>query len=150
MSLDNRLSNFAKDGDTKKVIEYIKNLDTYLTDKEENYQYKQESFNVALIWAITYNRLETIKTIIDMGADINRPGERNHLPICTAAREGKLEAVQLLLSSGADPFFKDCHNKNAYEHAKFKKHLEVQDFLLEYMNNIKKANKNAARDATHP
>jgi ankyrin repeat protein len=47
----------------------------------------------------------------------------------TAAAEGQLEVVQLLLDRGADPSLEDADGDTALSFAREKGHLEVADLL---------------------
>jgi hypothetical protein len=55
----------------------------------------------ALVNAILSDREETVRTLVDGGADVNNGGADNFTPLHWAAYYGKTEMVTLLLSKGA-------------------------------------------------
>ena len=137
MSLDNRLARFAEEGNTKLVLDYINDTIKIIENDPNKDTFIQENYNIALIWASSNNRLETIQALIHHGADINIYGSRKHLPLCEAVRSGKIDTVKLLLNNGADPNLKDCRNKNAFEHAKHKKYKKIELLITESIQKMK-------------
>ena len=55
-----------------------------------------------LINAILYDQTETVKVLIDKGADVNEKGRDNFTALHWAAFYGKTEMVKILLSKGAE------------------------------------------------
>jgi hypothetical protein len=61
-------------------------------------------FIVVCFWIIVGGgNADTVKLLIDYGADVNSRGQFERTPLYRAAFAGHLEAVQMLLQSGADP-----------------------------------------------
>lgn len=58
--------------------------------------------NVTLQWCVWGNE-ETFRYLIERGADIHRPDEDGETPLYWAATLGRVFAVKILLSLGADP-----------------------------------------------
>ena len=56
-----------------------------------------------LINAVQENRLEHINLLITAGADVNARDGRNFTSLHRAAERGYIEAVEILLTNGADP-----------------------------------------------
>ena len=54
-----------------------------------------------LVNAILSDQTETVKTLIDKGADVNEKGQDNFTPLHWAAYYGKTEITKILLSKGA-------------------------------------------------
>ncbi|MCX5857216.1 MAG: ankyrin repeat domain-containing protein [Deltaproteobacteria bacterium] len=54
-----------------------------------------------LVSAILSDQTETVKALIDKGADVNEKGQDNFTPLHWAAYYGKTEMVKILLSKGA-------------------------------------------------
>ena len=52
--------------------------------------------------AVEKGETETVKSLIDQGADVNAGGELGWTALMYAAREGRNEIVQVLLAAGAD------------------------------------------------
>ncbi len=73
---------------------------------------------------------ETIKMLIDAGADINiKDKENGNTPLMWAAFKGNVEAVKLLLSAKANVNLKNKKNETAYTIAVNKGNQEVADLI---------------------
>ncbi|ELT90081.1 hypothetical protein CAPTEDRAFT_55409, partial [Capitella teleta] len=59
--------------------------------------------NTPLSEAASGGNADTVKLLVDNGADLNSRGQFDRTPLYRAAFAGHLEAVQMLLQSGADP-----------------------------------------------
>jgi ankyrin repeat protein len=57
-----------------------------------------------LIEAVRVGEVDTVKELIDGGADVNEPGEQGWTPLNWAAGKGNVELVTLLVEKGADVF----------------------------------------------
>jgi len=60
--------------------------------------------NTPLIDAVRGGEVNTVKELIDGGADVNQPGEQGWTPLNWAAGKGNLDLVTLLVENGADVF----------------------------------------------
>jgi ankyrin repeat protein len=60
--------------------------------------------NTSLIDAVRAGEVNTVKDLLDGGADVNEPGEQGWTPLNWAAGKGNLELVTLLVDRGADVF----------------------------------------------
>jgi len=60
--------------------------------------------NTPLIDAVRSGEVNTVKGLLDGGADVNEPGEQGWTPLNWAAGKGNLELVTLLVEKGADVF----------------------------------------------
>ena len=60
--------------------------------------------NTPLIEAVRAGEVNTVKELLDGGADVNEPGEQGWTPLNWAAGKGNLELVTLLVDKGADVF----------------------------------------------
>ena len=60
--------------------------------------------NTPLIEAVRAGEVNTVKDLLDGGADVNQPGEQGWTPLNWAAGKGNLELVTLLVEQGADVF----------------------------------------------
>ncbi|KPM43981.1 hypothetical protein AK830_g2649 [Neonectria ditissima] len=53
--------------------------------------------------AVSVNNLEALKWLLDQGMNPNDKTPKGHSPLTTAIREGRIEMIDVLLASGADP-----------------------------------------------
>ena len=84
----------------------------------------------ALLYAASGPFPETVKILLDIGADRNIVDAGEHFtPLMHAAAEGNLEVVRILLESGADPELTDVDGDNAETFARQAGHLEVAEML---------------------
>ncbi len=60
--------------------------------------------NTPLIEAVRAAEVNTVKELLDGGADVNEPGEQGWTALNWAAGKGNLELVTLLVEKGADVF----------------------------------------------
>jgi ankyrin repeat protein len=60
------------------------------------------SLRHSLVWAVGTGRVETVKTLIQKGADVNMASVGLGSPLLEAARKGNPEIVDLLIAAGAD------------------------------------------------
>ena len=56
-----------------------------------------------LIEAVKSGNTESVKELIESGADVNKQDKQGWTPLNWAAGAGNLEMVELLLENGADP-----------------------------------------------
>jgi len=85
----------------------------------------------ALHMAAKWGDAESIKVLVDGGADINKRGEEDFTPLHYAAEQDKLEAVQCLVSLGAANL-EDRRGDTPTRLAKILGHKEVYEFLVEH------------------
>ena len=83
--------------------------------------------------AATSGDLESVKLLIDNGADVKAPNKLNSTCLHGAAAIGHVEIMKLLLSNGADPDAKNHEMKTPLEVAKHrsKQSVDVQNNLEE-------------------
>ncbi|RUT07083.1 hypothetical protein DSM106972_023440 [Dulcicalothrix desertica PCC 7102] len=60
------------------------------------------SLRHSLVWAVGTRRVETVKALIQRGANVNMASVGLGSPLQSAAREGSLEIVDVLIAAGAD------------------------------------------------
>ena len=118
--LDNRLTDAARRGDTPAVLEMI---------EECPQQYRAEELYLALLWASSHNHTSTMRALITAGADVNAAFYRGHRILSAAAKEGSVDAVRMLLETGADATAEDPWGKTALDYAKRYKHPAVVALL---------------------
>uniref|UniRef100_UPI003AAEEBE4 cyclin-dependent kinase 4 inhibitor C n=1 Tax=Centroberyx gerrardi TaxID=166262 RepID=UPI003AAEEBE4 len=77
--------------------------------------------------------VDTVRVLVDHGADVNLLDEYGNLPLHLAAREGCLEVVQLLLGLTADPGRPNGHGQTAWELALNYRRMDTATYIAEYM-----------------
>ena len=84
----------------------------------------------ALLYASTGPFPETVKILLDRGADPNSVDSNEHFsPLMHAAAEGHLEVVKVLISYGADRSLLDVDGDDAASFAAQSGHIQVVDYL---------------------
>lgn len=83
----------------------------------------------ALTYAIVWNRVEVVRTLLGLGADPNVPVEPGWAPLMYAASEGNVEIVGLLLQQGSDPNRRDAYGRSALDLAEEQGHVGVIELL---------------------
>jgi ankyrin repeat protein len=61
--------------------------------------------------------LETVKTLVELGADVNKPGNNGFTPLMWAARRNHTSCVAFLLEKGASIYEADNTGQTALDHA---------------------------------
>jgi ankyrin repeat protein len=69
--------------------------------------------------------LESVKLLIDAGADVNTAQTAGYTPLHQAAAGGKKEVVLLLLERGANPNATSDEGKKAADYARERNHAEI-------------------------
>jgi serine/threonine protein kinase/ankyrin repeat protein len=92
----------------------------------------------ALIMAAGNGHYETVKVLIDAGADVNTKGYRGWTALMVSACRGHAGIVKLLLASGADINAKDEAGKTALILAKEGSMIVVEESRTEPNSDIKK------------
>lgn len=72
-----------------------------------------------------YNSAETIRFLLEKGADVNAKGQYGVTALMKAAEGGRSENVKLLLEAGADVNAKDDAAETALVYAKERGYLEI-------------------------
>ncbi|CAL1170589.1 unnamed protein product [Cladocopium goreaui] len=95
-------------GDTAKVKELVeKGADI---DAEDAYGW------TAVRYAVRNRQLDSVKALLDLGADVNRPSKTGRTPLMSAAGNGLEEMCALLVEQGdADIMAQDDGGKTAYD-----------------------------------
>lgn len=77
-------------------------------------------------------RLDSIRLMMELGADVNGPAGAES-PLHCAARAGQLDAVQLLVQLGASVHARDCNfNGTPLGFANYKNQRRVVEYLLQF------------------
>ena len=102
----------------------------YLLEKGATLDAKDENGRTALLYASSGPFAETVELLLEKGAEVNVQGElEGFTALMTAAAEGQLEVVRLLLAHGADPDLKDVDGDTAESFAEQKGHPAVVELL---------------------
>lgn len=75
--------------------------------------------------------IETVKWLIEQGADINCADKYGHHPIHLACWNRSLEIVKLLVANGVDVSSLNDSNYNLLSMARCRCHLEMYQFLMD-------------------
>lgn len=133
---------------------YSPNGELILTSKADPNIIEGWKGQTAIMWAAAYGHAETIRLLIEAGADIDQPSfVVNVAPVARdwlqggfvytaipkgrmtalhfAAREGKLESIRALIEAGADLNLVDDDKSSALILAIFNGHLDVAGALLD-------------------
>ena len=102
----------------------------YLLDKSAKLDAKDESGRSALMYASSGPHAETVDLFLKKGAEVDVQGTlEGFTALMTAAAEGQMEVVRLLLRHGADPALKDVDGDMAESFARQNGHSAVVDLL---------------------
>ncbi|MBV0900018.1 MAG: ankyrin repeat domain-containing protein [Wolbachia endosymbiont of Fragariocoptes setiger] len=82
-----------------------------------------------LHWAAAGGHLDTVVSLIDMGADVHAVDFYNKRPLHYAAESDSLEIVKLLIMAGANPQAVDHNGKTPSDLAKEKGHTNIVSYL---------------------
>jgi ankyrin repeat protein len=78
--IDDRLTDAARRGDTPVVLALI---------DEGEQDHRAEALYLALLWAASLNRTETMRALIAAGTDVNAAHYRGHRILAAAAKKGQ-------------------------------------------------------------
>jgi len=121
-NLDQELVQAAKKGNTESV--------EYALGKGANVNAKDPEFHAtALMWAAHEGRLDTMRILIQHGAEIDMRGDDGETALWFTAQRGQLEAMKLLVENGADPAVVGRDGQSAYTVAVTKGNTEIVDYL---------------------
>ncbi|RYG73078.1 ankyrin repeat domain-containing protein, partial [bacterium] len=131
--LDESFTYACRNGRTK-VLQFL--LDRGANIEGNPYQ------GTGLIWAACMNQLDTVRWLVEHGADINHQttfGGRQHgigiTPLHLAAQNGELEKVRFLVELGADTDLPDhLYDSTPTGWAEFFDHRETAAYLLSLPN----------------
>lgn len=102
----------------------------YILEKDPSQiNFKNDGGYTPLFYAIQYGTLETVKYLVEHGANVNEINEKNNnlTPLFYAALFGDLEKVKFLVSKGADIHAKNAQGQDflpLVEHEEIKKYLQ--------------------------
>ncbi|MDP1525471.1 MAG: DUF3426 domain-containing protein [Rhodocyclaceae bacterium] len=83
----------------------------------------------AVVPAIRADSADTLKTLVERGADINAKCADGNSPLIYAARSGKLWGTEILLNAGANPNVPDSNGLTALNHSQFLQLSDVSALL---------------------
>jgi len=96
-------------------------------------KHQDSVFGTALMAAVTSNKPQTVKHLIENGADVNiRHKKTDHTALYFAARDNRIEIATMLLKAGADPNLGTDHDGTPLHEAVRKKKPEMVKLLLEH------------------
>ena len=102
----------------------------FLLHSGANLEHKDSSGRTALLYASSGPYAETVELLLKKNARVNVQGTlEGFTALMTAAAEGQLEVVRLLLAYGADPAMVDTDNDTAASFARLNGHTRVEALL---------------------
>jgi hypothetical protein len=98
--------------------------------------HRENKGNTPLDAAVTYGSLDTVKLLLDRGADPNQRDGVGTPPICTAAMLGRLDVSKALIEAGAKVGLPEIDyygkpKKTAIEYAQDAGYIDLEKFLRE-------------------
>jgi tetratricopeptide (TPR) repeat protein/ankyrin repeat protein len=121
------LSLVVQNGQNDELIK----LTSKRNDINPNLPNKREIYPIH--FAIQSNRLDIIKNLISLGANINATDKNLKTPLHYAAESGDMEIIELLLMNKADLAAKDIYKKTPYNYAQSDKNKILSSFLKQKM-----------------
>ena len=91
----------------------------------------------AVIWGC---KKETLRKIIDHGADVNATNKNSVKALMIACEKGNVDAMNVLLNAGADPNITDTDGETWIHHASSSK--ETLQAIIIYLANVIATNEN--------
>jgi hypothetical protein len=85
-------------------------------------------------WAIKNNRGRIVRLLIEHGAEVNSPDNKQNTPLIYAAEFNNLEICKILIDRGADPLHSNLKDKRASDYAFFYTESPVYKYLLSMEN----------------
>ena len=123
--MDDRVARFAEKGDVVSLLAVLEEAKALVGSESEEFEWE---LALALYWAASGNRIETLSVLLEQGIDPNTTTTRGHSALCAAASGGKLDAVRFLVEHGADPELPDRLG-TASRQASLHGHREVAEYL---------------------
>ena len=90
---------------------------------------KDSAGNTALMGVTYKGNLEIANLLVDAGANVNASNFSKATPLIYAATFGQLEIAKMLIGKGANLDDKDANGNSAFDHAKMKVNVEMQELL---------------------
>ena len=87
--------------------------------------------NYPLAYAAEYNHIDTVKYLIDHGADVNAVAGTYYTPLISAVKGGHVAIVQHLVEHGASVYQGNCNRETPMHIASFYGHLDIVEYLVE-------------------
>ncbi len=88
----------------------------------------------ALFMAVIAGHTETVKSLLEQGAEVNRQDNDQKTPLMWAAQYGRKEEVKLLIEKGADVHAKDKRGNTAMAWSKtFRKNMKVRNSIRQML-----------------
>ena len=80
--------------------------------------------------AALQNNTESLKNLIEKGADVNAKNKYEQTPLHLAAQYGHIETVKSLIENGADVNSKDKYGWTPLHYAAEEGHKEIVEYLI--------------------
>lgn len=125
--IKNDLELYARTGKVAKFLECVQALREAGEEFQVDALYGPHA--TLLEHAASRGQPETIKVLLDLGAEVDRPNSLGETALMHAAFKGSLPAVKVLLEAGADPKARNHERKTALDGALFTKSTEVVALL---------------------
>ena len=111
-------------------------------DEEEDNEHKNviNNYDISLLSAIEECKLEAVKFLIDLGANVNYKKKNYYTPLIVAVEEGHLEIAKLLIEYGANINDTDSDGNTILMIALGEDHSEIAKVLIEHGANIDNKN----------
>jgi ankyrin repeat protein len=131
----------AAKGDIATLESYLDKFGAVIVNTKNTLQ------DTALSAAASWGRDETVKWLLERGADVDGQGPDGGTALLWAASAGRTEAVRLLLERGADPELRDRQGQTPLKLAKLCEHPEVVVWLELFIEHKKKLLEDQRRQA---
>jgi ankyrin repeat protein len=113
----------AAKGNVENIVELLED-DPKLVDLVD-----PMDFGTPLHWAAIYGQVQSCKTLISKGGDLEAVDDEGHTPLWWAVSGGESEVVRLLLARGANPNIKDSKGQTLLNYAKKKGDKKITALL---------------------
>lgn len=106
--------------------------------KPQNYHFKSKLYYYPINHAAFFGEIDSVKYFIDLGVDLDAPGDLGRTALHEAVSNEHFDIVKLLVESGADFNIKDDFGKTALEWAALQQNKKIWKWLaLQTNENIK-------------